>query len=131
MRYRHRHGASVTARRRGEWRSRRRWTGGRRWRTGSRPRRRRCESSSRGRPSGWDFDNDVAAIPLSPPDEDGYCSFGNSVFFAPTLMATSKHLVGEIHPDFIRTGGQNRVHISKFDRVTLFEGQAAPAPIAP
>jgi acyl-CoA hydrolase len=82
-------------------------------------------------PAGWDFDYDVATIPISPPDGDGYCSFGSSVFFAPTVMATSKRLVGEIHPDFIRTGGQNRVHISKFDRVTLFEGQAAPAPIAP
>jgi 4-hydroxybutyrate CoA-transferase len=82
-------------------------------------------------PAGLDFDYDVAAIPISPPDEDGYCSFGSCVFFAPTVMATSKRLVGEIHPDFIRTGGQNRVHISKFDRVTLFEGQAAPAPIAP
>jgi 4-hydroxybutyrate CoA-transferase len=82
-------------------------------------------------PSGWDLDYDVAAIPISPPDEDGYCSFGNAVFFGPTLVATSKRLVGEIHPDFIRTGGQNRVHISKFDRLTLFEGQAAPAPIAP
>ena len=82
-------------------------------------------------PAGLDFDYDVAAIPISPPDEDGYCSFGSCVFFAPTVMDTSKRLVGEIHPDFIRTGGQNRVHISKFDRVTLFEGQAAPAPIAP
>ena len=59
-------------------------------------------------PAGWDFEYDVAAIPISPPDEDGYCSFGNSVFFAPTLLAASKRLVGEIHPDFIRTGGQNR-----------------------
>jgi acyl-CoA hydrolase len=82
-------------------------------------------------PAGWDFDYDVGAIPISPPDENGYCSFGNSVFFAPTIVATSKRLVGEIHPDFIRTAGHNRVHISKFDRLTLFEGQAAPAPIAP
>ena len=77
---------------------------------------------------GVDLGYDVAAIPISPPDEDGYCSFGNSVFFGPTVVATSKRLVGEIHPEFIRTGGQNRVHISKFHRVTLFEGQAAPAP---
>jgi 4-hydroxybutyrate CoA-transferase len=82
-------------------------------------------------PAGWDFEYDVAAIPISPPDEDGYCSFGNDVLFGPTVVATSKRVVGEIHPEFIRTGGQNRVHISKFDRVTLFEGQAAPVPIAP
>jgi 4-hydroxybutyrate CoA-transferase len=82
-------------------------------------------------PAGWDFEYDVAAIPISPPDDDGYCSFGNDVLFGPTVMSTSKRVVGEIHPNFIRTGGQNRVHISKFDRLTLFEGQAAPVPIAP
>jgi 4-hydroxybutyrate CoA-transferase len=82
-------------------------------------------------PGGWDFEYDVAAIPISPPDENGYCSFGHSVFFGPTVVATSRRLVGEIHPDFIRTGGHNRVHISKFDRLTLFEGQLAPAPIPP
>ena len=82
-------------------------------------------------PAGWDFDYDVAAIPISPPDDAGYCSFGSAVFFGPTLVATSKRLVGEIHEDYIRTGGQNRVHISKFDRVSLFEGAAAAPPIAP
>ena len=82
-------------------------------------------------PAGWDYEYDVAAIPISPPDDNGYCSFGNAVIFGPTVVATSKRLVGEIHPDFIRTGGHNRVHISKFDRVTLFEGQAAPVPIPP
>jgi acyl-CoA hydrolase len=82
-------------------------------------------------PAGWDLDYDVAGIPISPPDEDGFCSFGNCVFFGPTVIAASKRLVGEIHPEFIRTGGQNRVHISKFDRLCLCEGQPPPAPIAP
>jgi acyl-CoA hydrolase len=82
-------------------------------------------------PAGWDFEYDTVGIPISPPDEDGYCSFGAAVFFGPTLAATSKRLVGEIHPEFIRTGGQNRIHISRFDQVTLFEGQPAAAPIPP
>jgi acyl-CoA hydrolase len=82
-------------------------------------------------PAGWDVEYDVAAIPISPPDDDGYCSFGHAVFFGPTVVATSKRLVGEIHPDYIRTGGHNRIHISKFDRLTLFEGPGAAAPIAP
>jgi acyl-CoA hydrolase len=82
-------------------------------------------------PAGWDAEYDVGCIPISPPDEDGYCSFGTSVMFAPTIITTSRRLVGEIHPDYIRTGGQNRVHISRFERVTLFEGQPAAAPIPP
>lgn len=74
-------------------------------------------------PHGWDVPIDVAAIPISPPDEAGYCSFGATVFFNPTVVEHAQALVGEIHPEFIRTGGQNRIHISRFARLA----EAAPA----
>ncbi len=80
-------------------------------------------------PSGFGGRYQVAAIPISPPDEEGYCSFGASVFFSPTIVETSDILIGEVHPEFIRTGGQNRVHISKFAR--LAEAPAGPAQAAP
>jgi 4-hydroxybutyrate CoA-transferase len=76
-------------------------------------------------------DYDVAAIPISPPDEDGYCSFGGAVFFNPTIVTLAKQLVGEIHPEFIRTGGQNSIHISKFARLAEAAGPPPPAPIPP
>lgn len=82
-------------------------------------------------PNGIDFDLDVAAIPISPPDEDGYCSFGANVFFSPTIVERARQLVGEIHPEYIRTGGQNFVHISKFARLTEAAGTPPPAPIPP
>lgn len=78
-------------------------------------------------PHGWDVPIDVAAIPISPPDAEGYCSFGATVFFNPTAVEQARTLIGEIHPEYIRTGGQNRVHISKFAR--LAEAAAAPAPL--
>lgn len=74
---------------------------------------------------------DVALIPISPPDEDGWCSFGSGVFFGPTVSTVSKTLVGEIHPEFIRTGGQNRIHISRFERVIEYNLPPAVAPIPP
>jgi 4-hydroxybutyrate CoA-transferase len=82
-------------------------------------------------PPGWDKDYDVACIPISPPDEDGICSFGAAVFFGPTIASHAKVLVGEIHPEFIRTGGQNAIHISRFARLAEFEGTAPPTPIPP
>ena len=82
-------------------------------------------------PAGYDVEYDVACIPISPPDEDGNCAFGGSVFFGPTISRTSRQLIGEIHPEFIRTGGQNSIHISQFSRLTEFTGSAPPAPIAP
>ncbi len=81
-------------------------------------------------PAGYDLVYDVACIPISPPDEDGNCSFGGSVFFSPTIAATSKQLIGEIHPEFIRTGGQNSIHISRFARLAEAAGPP-PAGIIP
>ncbi|MBI2767249.1 MAG: hypothetical protein HYX53_15235 [Chloroflexi bacterium] len=74
---------------------------------------------------------DVALLPISAPDDDGWCSYGANVFFSPTMAAHARTLVGEVHPDFIRTGGQNRVHISKFTRLAEFTLTPPPQPIPP
>jgi acyl-CoA hydrolase len=74
---------------------------------------------------------DVALIPISPPDEEGWCSFGGGVFFSPTVVNITPTLIGEIHPEFIRTGGDNRIHISKFARVIEYTLPPAVAPIPP
>lgn len=81
--------------------------------------------------NGLDLDYDVALVPISPPDEEGYCSFGSAVFFGPVVVELARALIGEIHPEFIRTGGNNRVHISKFARLVEAAGPPPPAPIAP
>lgn len=82
-------------------------------------------------PNGYDLDYAVAGIPISPPDEDGYCSFGSQVFFNPTICERARLLIGEVHPEFIRTGGQNRVHISTFARLTEAPGPQPAPPIPP
>jgi len=82
-------------------------------------------------PPGIDQGFDVAMIPISPPDEDGWCSYGSGVFFGPTVVTLSQRLIGEIHPTFIRTGGNNRIHISKFEKVIEYTLPPAVAPIPP
>jgi len=74
---------------------------------------------------------DVAMIPISPPDDEGWCSFGSGVFFGPTVAKATPRLIGEIHPEFIRTGGDNRIHVSKFERVIEYSLPPAVAPIPP
>lgn len=74
---------------------------------------------------------DAAMIPISPPDEEGWCSFGSGVFFGPTVASITSTLIGEIHPTFIRTGGGNRIHISRFQRVIEYTLPPAVAPIPP
>lgn len=74
---------------------------------------------------------DVAMIPISPPDDEGWCSFGSGVFFGPTVAKITPTLIGEIHPEFIRTGGDNRIHISKFEKVIEYTLPPAVPPIPP
>jgi acyl-CoA hydrolase len=58
---------------------------------------------------------DVFLVGISPPDDDGWCSFGMSVWGAPEVAREAKHLIGEVNERFIRTGGDNRIHISRFE----------------
>jgi len=82
-------------------------------------------------PPGFGHPFDVAMIPISPPDDDGWCSFGSGVWFSPTVAENSKLLVAEVHPDFIRTGGGNRIHVSRFARLAEIDAKPPPAPIPP
>jgi acyl-CoA hydrolase len=60
---------------------------------------------------------DVFLVSISPPDGDGWCSFGMSVWGAPEVAREATHVIGEVNPRFIRTGGDNRVHISRFEKL--------------
>ena len=80
-------------------------------------------------PPGLDVPIDVAMIPISAPDADGFCSFGSGVWFAPTVSKQAKTMIGEIHPDFIRTGGANRIHVSAFTKLAEFTLKPNPPPI--
>ncbi len=58
---------------------------------------------------------DVFLTSVSPPDSDGWCSFGMSVWGAPEVAAAATHVVGEVNPRFIRTGGNNRIHVDQIE----------------
>lgn len=82
-------------------------------------------------PPGLDTPLDVAMIPISPPDQHGNCSFGTGVWFGPTVGRTARTLIGEIHPEFIRTSGQNSIHVSRFARLCEIEAPPPASPILP
>lgn len=60
---------------------------------------------------------DVFLTSISPPDDDGWCSFGMSVWGAPEVCREATTVIGEVNERFIRTGGDNRVHISRFAKL--------------
>jgi acyl-CoA hydrolase len=73
-------------------------------------------------PAGVSQSPDVFMVPVSPPDEHGYCSFGPGVWMSPTMAERATLVIAEIREDFIRTGGENFIHV---DQIDLFvEGEA-------
>ena len=70
-------------------------------------------------------------LPVSPPDRHGYCSFGPGVFFSPSLCRDAGTVIGEVHENFIRTGGDNYVHVSQLDRLCEAASPSGVLPVAP
>ena len=66
-------------------------------------------------PPHYKADPDFYMVPVSPPDAHGFCSFGPGVWFSNLLVRGAKRVIAEVHPEFIRTGGDNFVHIGAID----------------
>jgi 4-hydroxybutyrate CoA-transferase len=84
-------------------------------------------------PPHYDPNPDFYLVPISPPDAHGYCSFGPGVWFSNLLCRGAKCVIGEVHPEFIRTGGDNFVHASEVDFFVEVEAAAESAapPVPP
>ena len=82
-------------------------------------------------PDGFVARPDVYMLPVSPPDRHGYCSFGPGVFFSPTFCRSASTVIGEVHESFIRTGGDNYVHVSQLDRLCEAATPTGALPVAP
>ncbi len=54
---------------------------------------------------------------VSPPDADGWCSYGSSVWMNPTFAANSDKVVAEVDEKAIRTAGANRIHVDRIARL--------------
>ena len=83
-------------------------------------------------PPGFHQNPDVFMLPVSPPDEHGFCSYGSGVWLSPTVKQKAKRIIAEVHEDFIRTGGENFIHVDEIDvfveAESLPPGEAAPGP---
>lgn len=83
-------------------------------------------------PPGFDQNPDVFLVPVSPPDANGYCSFGSGVWLSPTVSKKAKVIIAEVHPEFIRTGGENFIHVDQINHFVEVkpqpQGQPPPPP---
>ena len=68
---------------------------------------------------------DVTLLDVSPPDHNGFVSFGAGVWDKRELVQYAKTSIAEINPSFVRTGGENFIHVSAIDHfVELPETEA-------
>ena len=66
-------------------------------------------------PPGFDPNPDVFLVPVSPPNELGFCSFGQGVWLSKTVASKAKMVIAEVRPEFIRTYGENFIHVDEID----------------
>jgi 4-hydroxybutyrate CoA-transferase len=57
----------------------------------------------------------ILFTPVSPPDQNGFCSFGATMWNKRSYAKRARCVVGEIHKNAIRTYGTNFIHVSEID----------------
>lgn len=82
-------------------------------------------------PLGFDGEGDAFLVPVSPPDRHGFCSFGPGVWSSRRTAQAAKIVIAEVHENFIRTGGENFIHISDIDRFCEATAPTGNLPIPP
>jgi len=60
---------------------------------------------------------DVAFVHLSPPDEEGYCTFGIESGLTKSSAETAKVIIAEVNSQMPRLLGDTCIHVSKIDHI--------------
>jgi 4-hydroxybutyrate CoA-transferase len=60
-------------------------------------------------------ETDAVLVEVSPPDKNGFCSFGASVWTKKSEIRAAKIALAEVNEKLIRTYGENYIHVSEFD----------------
>lgn len=67
------------------------------------------------RASSWVIPADIVLTEVSPPDDKGFCSFGQSLWNKKKQIKAGKIVIAEVNKNLIRTYGHNFVHVSEID----------------
>ena len=58
---------------------------------------------------------DAVMVEVSPPDDQGFCSFGASLWNKKAEVKAAKIALAEVNENLIRTYGENFIHVSEID----------------
>jgi len=63
---------------------------------------------------------DVLLTVVSPPNKNGFCSFGGELWNKKSLAKRARKIVAEVDERQIRTYGDNTIHVSQIDRLVEY-----------
>ena len=80
-----------------------------------------------------DFKYDAIVVRVSPPDENGFHSFGPNYDMIHTLLESHPNIkiIAEVNPNVPFTTGPNKIHASKFTATFASKAKLAGPPIVP
>jgi len=67
------------------------------------------------RPEECPYRIDVVMVVVSPPDKNGFCSFGGHLWNKRSYCKRARSVIAEVDETQIRTGGTNFIHVSEID----------------
>jgi len=67
------------------------------------------------RPTERPFQIDAVMVVVSPPDKDGFCSFGAHLWTKRSYCQRARTVIAEVDETQMRTGGMNYIHVSDID----------------
>ncbi len=73
---------------------------------------------------------DVTFLNVSPPDKDGYCSYGISADLAVSAVETSRVIIAQVNKQMPYSYGDALIHISKLDACVEVDEPLVTLPIA-
>jgi acyl-CoA hydrolase/GNAT superfamily N-acetyltransferase len=56
---------------------------------------------------------DVSIVSVSPPDADGFCTFGTHVDINPAATSVARLVIAQVNPKMPRTSGPSRIHVDQ------------------
>lgn len=75
----------------------------------------RFKGLDEGRPESADKQIDVFLVPVSPPDENGFCHFGHTMWHKRDYVKRAKCVIAQIEESARKTYGSNFIHTSEID----------------
>ncbi|MBS3734566.1 MAG: GNAT family N-acetyltransferase [Phycisphaerae bacterium] len=72
---------------------------------------------------------DVALVSVTPPDDNGLCSFGVSVDIVKSAVANARYVIAQVNANMPRTLGDSFIHVNQIDMLVPHDEPVIEVPV--